>query len=186
MWTGFYKRGGFYKVLDAPTTNWTPLYPVFTTLSKGLKIHDSGNASDRPLKAHWSSQCAAGANLVIVQQASPLRKNRRRGLSAVLQYFLFYSKRKKEASLPWTPPHRKFTLEKMLLTVFRECFWATVKAFSQRRFPKGNRSSSDRQLSTASFPLFILFRPPKITENQSLRGIDESEINDILFWLRLA
>ena len=143
MWMGFHKRGGFYKVLEAPTTNWTCLYPVFTTLSKGLKIHHSGNASDRPLKTHSSSQCAAGVNLVIVQRAPPLRKNRRRGLSAVLQNFLFYSKRKREIVLS-----TKFSLriQKIEKNGWRGGgggikFWWERKPLSPERHPIENSRS---------------------------------------------
>ena len=142
--------------------------------------------------------------LVIFQRAPPLRENRRRGLSAVLQYFLFYSKGKKEIVLSTKLSLRIQKIEKWVGGGIK-FWWEKIHArehatysipgvflsnsqgfFLKDDHTKGNRSSSYRELSTASFLLFILLQPPKITENQSLRGIDESKMNDILFWFRLA
>ena len=95
MWMGFYKRVGFYKVLDAPTTNWIPLYPVFTTLSKGLKFHHSGNASDRPLKAHSSSQCADEGAFLLFCNISCFTPKERKKSFYLLNFLYGYKKFKK-------------------------------------------------------------------------------------------
>ena len=136
---GFHKRGGFYKVLDAPTTNWTPLYPVFTTLSKGLKIHYSGNASDRPLKAHSSSQCAGGATGHCTAGPSPQKKSTKGPFCCSAIFLRFYSKRKKEIVLSTKLSLRIQKIEKWAGGGIK--FWWERKPLSPKRHPIENSRS---------------------------------------------